>query len=214
MKNTSIDQQPTPVDKEQPKRTIVQHIAYAIAASIGWKVEADLPIPPKCIVVGAPHTASTDLLAIFLLSATMQLGLCWVGKDTLFRWPLGVLLRRLGGIPVNRRERTNFVDRMVRIFDERDKLRLAIGPEGTRRKISHWKTGFYYIALNAGVPIVLGFADYDRKVVGLGQTLVPTGDIQTDFEIIRAFYTNVKGKYPHKQSEVRINVSEPSRVEN
>ena len=91
-------------------------------------------------------------------------------------------------------------------------MALAIGPEGTRKKTDHWKKGFYYIALGAQVPIVFGFADYERKVTGLGPTFVPTGDIQADMEVIRDFYQDIKGKFPGQFSDIRVDVAESREV--
>ena len=130
--------------------------------------------------------------------------LYWVGKDTLFRGPIAGVLRRLGGIPVNRRSRSNFVQQMVNVFNERDRFIMAISPEGTRRKTGHWKTGFYYIALGANVPIALGFVDYEKKVVGIGPKLYPTGDIQADFIEIKNFYTTITGRHPELQGEIKL----------
>jgi 1-acyl-sn-glycerol-3-phosphate acyltransferase len=125
-----------------------------------------------------------------------------IGKDTLFRGPVGIFMRSLGAIPVNRRERENLVDQVVAKFDQYDELIIGISPEGTRKKSSRWRTGFYYIALKAEVPIVMAYFDYENKVCGLGPSLNPTGDIQADFIIIREFYSGIVGKHPQKQGEI------------
>jgi 1-acyl-sn-glycerol-3-phosphate acyltransferase len=113
-------------------------------------------------------------------------------------------MRRFGGIPVDRRATENFVEQMVARFRASERLLVAIAPEGTRSRSTHWRTGFYYIALGAGVPIVLGYADYGRRAVGLGPTLHPTGDIHADFEVIREYYTRIKGKKPERQGTVQV----------
>jgi 1-acyl-sn-glycerol-3-phosphate acyltransferase len=182
---------------------VSQRIGLAIAAAAGWQIQVQPP-PPRCVVIGAPHTSNWDLPATLLLMLAANLRLRWVGKAVLFRGPLGWLMRALGGIPVDRSARGNFVEQMVDAFRASDALMIAILPEGTRRSATHWKTGFYYIALSAGVPIVLGYADYSRRVVGLGPALHPTGDIQADFEIIRAFYAGITGKHPERQSAIQI----------
>ena len=187
---------------------VSQHIGLAIAAVAGWRVQVPQPPPARCVIVGAPHTSSWDLPLTLLLMLAAGLRLRWIAKDTLFRGPLGWLLRALGGIPLNRRVRENFVEQMVTAFRASESLRLAISPEGTRRDAPHWKTGFYYIALGAGVPIVLGYADYRRRVVGLGPTLHPTGDLRADFESIRAFYRGIIGKHPERQGAIRIRETE------
>ncbi len=113
-------------------------------------------------------------------------------------------MRRLGGVPVNRAARTDFVEQIVDRYNHLDRIVLTLAPEGTRRKTAYWKTGFYYIALGAGVPIALGFVDYKNKVVGIGPLIYPSGDIQADFAVIKAFYTKKTGKYPEEQGEIRL----------
>src|SRR5262245_55989684 len=143
-----------------------QRVGLAIAAAVGWHVDVPEPPPARCVIIGAPHTSNWDLVLTLLLMLAAGLRLRWVGKDTLFRGPFGWLLRKLGGIPIDRRTTKNFVEQMVEAFRSRESLRLGISPEGTRSNATHWRTGFYYIALRAGVPVVLGFADYRRRVVG------------------------------------------------
>jgi len=136
------------------------------------------------------------------LFAGAGLKMRWVTKDDFFKPPFGSLITALGGMPVNRRISTNFVGQMVEQFQQHDELRLAIMPEGTRRKALRWKTGFYYIALGAQVPILFGYADYPNKEVGIGGSLMPTGDIAADFAVIRQFYEKVDARYPHRVSEI------------
>src|SRR5689334_5848794 len=157
-----------------------QRLGLILAKAAGWQVQIQPP-PERCVVIGAPHTSNWDLPLTLLMMLAGNLKLRWVGKDTLFRGPAGWLLRGLGGIPVNRRSRLNFVDQMVAAFGANERLMIAIIPEGTRGRTTHWKTGFYYIALRADVPIVMGFADYRRRIVGLGPALHPTGDLAADF---------------------------------
>ena len=111
-------------------------------------------------------------------------------------------MRSLGGILVNRRERTNLVDQIASKFEENNDLIIGIAPEGTRSKTSHWKTGFYYIAHKAGVPIAMAYLDYGNRIIGVGPSFTPSGDIHADFEIIREFYTGIVGKNPNKQGEI------------
>ena len=180
-----------------------QRIGLMIAAAAGWQVQI-LPPPPRCVIIGAPHTSGWDLPLTLLMMLSANLKLRWVGKHTLFRGLLGWLLRALGGIPVDRRSRLNFVDQMVEAFKANESLTIAILPEGTRQRAAYWKTGFYYIALGAGVPIVMGYADYRRRIVGLGPALRPTGDIQADFTAIRAFYADISGRHPERQGAIEI----------
>ena len=113
-------------------------------------------------------------------------------------------MRSLGAIPVYRRESNNLVDQIAAKFDEHDEIIIGLAPEGTRNKTSHWRTGFYYIALKADVPIVMAYIDYKNKLCGLGPNIKPTGDIHADFKIIREFYSGIVGKHPHKQGEIKL----------
>jgi 1-acyl-sn-glycerol-3-phosphate acyltransferase len=169
-----------------------------------WKLEVNMPSALKYVLVGAPHTSNMDLFYGLMLAHGAGIKMHWIGKDSLFRWPLGGVMRWLGGIPVKRNANQNFVSQMVSVFNKMDRLALIIAPEGTRGKADHWKTGFYYIALGAGVPIALGYIDYKEKVVGIGPTINPSGDIQADFAQIRNFYASKTGRHPHLQGEARI----------
>ncbi len=157
----------------QPRKPLSQQIALAVARLVGWRIEVPSSIPAKCVIVGAHHTSGSDFFVTMLYLFASNLRFRWIAKDTAFRWPIGWLMRRLGGIPVSRATRNNFVDQVVSMYNSNDQLRIAISPEGTRSEAHYWKTGFYYIALGAGVPIVLAFADYRRKVVGIGAAVRP-----------------------------------------
>ena len=173
-------------------------LAFSFLKIFGWRLEGRLPDVDKLIVIAAPHTSNWDLPVLLSLAFALRVKACWLGKHSLFRWPLGFLFRWMGGIPVYRSASQNMVAQTVEMFRDSEKLILAIPPEGTRSKVSHWKTGFYYIALGAGIPIAMAFIDYKRKVSGVGPTLYPTGDIEADMEVIRNFYANVTAKYPDK----------------
>lgn len=186
--------------------TFLQRVARAAAAWTGWRIRIAQPLPAKCVIVGAHHTSWTDLPVALMLREATRIHFHWAAKDTFFRGPVGRVFRAWGGVPVNRRERTNFVVRAAALFEQYDEFRLAIAPEGTRRRAPYWRTGFYYIARAAGVPIVLGYADYPSKVVGFGPILAPTGDIEADFAQIRRFYATVAGRYPDRHGEVAVPV--------
>jgi 1-acyl-sn-glycerol-3-phosphate acyltransferase len=119
-------------------------------------------------------------------------------KKESFYFPLGVLMRFLGAIPVDRSVSSNVVQQAVEMFEKRDEFILALSPEGTREYTPKWRTGFYYIALQAKVPIVVGFLDYKRKVVGIAFTFYPTGNIEADIEKLKEFYRPIQGKHPEK----------------
>jgi 1-acyl-sn-glycerol-3-phosphate acyltransferase len=184
------------------KSPISQRLAHFILRLIGWRTHAVQPHTSQYVIIGAPHTSNWDFGLMLLLMAAEQLPIRFMGKDSLFRGPLGPLMRSLGGIPVNRRERTKLVDLIAAKFEEYDDLIIGIAPEGTRSKVSHWKTGFYYIALKAKVPIAMAYLDYGNRIIGVGPNFMPSGDLKADFEIIREFYAGVVGKNPNKQGEV------------
>jgi 1-acyl-sn-glycerol-3-phosphate acyltransferase len=134
----------------------------------------------------------------------MRVHISWFGKHTLFIFPWGWFLRKLGGIPVDRRAPQSLVMQMAENFKSSDDLVLAVPPEGTRSKVNFWKSGFYYIASHSRVPIGLGYLDYQRKLCGLGTFVIPGGNVNEDMDKIRAFYRNVRGKYPDLESEPRL----------
>ena len=188
------------IQKSRPAHTI----ARFILRMIGWRTQVINPPTSHYVLIGAPHTSNWDFVLVLLLMAAENIPIRLMGKDSLFRGPIGVFMRSLGAIPVNRSEKTNLVDQIAAKFDEYEELIIGISPEGTRDKTSRWRTGFYYIALKADVPIVMAYIDYENKVCGLGPSLKPTGDIQADFEIIRDFYSGIMGKYPQKQGEIEF----------
>jgi 1-acyl-sn-glycerol-3-phosphate acyltransferase len=123
-----------------------------------------------------------------------------MGKDALFRWPFGPFFRWLGGLPIDRTKRTNTVSQCIEYFRENGEFVLGNAPEGTRKKVDRWKTGFYHIAMGAEVPIVFAFLDYEKKVGGIGGYLVPSGDIELDMKKIMGFYSKISGKHPENFS--------------
>lgn len=184
------------------KSPISQLLAHLILRLIGWRTHTIRPHTSRYVIIGAPHTSNWDFGLMLLLIAAEQLPIHFMGKDSLFRGPLGSLMRSLGGIPVNRRERGNLVDQIAAKFEQYDDLIIGIAPEGTRSKSKHWKTGFYYIALKAKVPIAMAYLDYGNKIIGVGPSFMPSGDIKADFEFIHEFYSGIVGKNPKKQGEI------------
>ena len=166
-------------------------LGRAILRLTGWRIESAPPDQPKLVVLAAPHSSNWDFILGIALVFALRLDLHFIGKAELFRGPLRPLMRRLGGLPVDRRRPEGFVDQTVAMFRERESLLLAVAPEGTRKPVRRWKSGFYRIALGAGVPIVPGYFDNGRKAMGFGPALVPTGDIEADIEKLRAFYAPI-----------------------
>lgn len=163
----------------------------------GWKVEGDPPPVPKFVMIAAPHTSNWDFPYMIAVSWVLGVRLHWLGKDSLFRFPWGLFFRALGGIPVDRSKSNNMVEQLAEAFAEREKLILAISAEGTRKGGGDtWKSGFYRIALAAGVPIALGYLDFSKKRGGVGGVVHPTGDVKADMDEIRAFYCASMAKFP------------------
>lgn len=166
----------------------------------GWAPEGELPTERRFVLVAAPHTTNWDLLFFLALAWVYGVHPNWMGKHTLFKPPWGTIMRLLGGVPVRRDRRNDLVKQMADIFVEAAaagrNLILTIPPEGTRGGGTHWKSGFYRIAEAAGVPIVLGFLDYARRRGGFGPSFVPSGDVRADMDRVRAFYAEIKGKFP------------------
>ena len=154
----------------------------------GWHVEGGIPDIPKMILIVAPHTSNWDFLTGLWVKLAMHMGARFVGKHTLFRWPMGVFMRFLGGVPVDRSAAANFVDETARVLCDAERMTLVIAPEGTRRRTDRFKSGFYRIAMATGVPIVLAGFDYPRKVVFFGPPIHPTGDYEKDLAEIQSHF--------------------------
>ena len=149
------------------------------------------------MLVGAPHTSNWDF-AVFL-GATDELGIkpSYLGKHSLFGWPLGRFMLDMGGIPVDRSKRANYVEQVVAEFDKRDELALVIAPEGTRHSDGRWKSGFYHIAMGAGVPIVPAWLDRRRRCAEIGPPIWPSGDYRADIREIAEWYRSAWPEQPH-----------------
>ena len=173
-----------------------QRLARAILARLGWRIEGEIVNLPKMVLIGAPHTSNWDL--ILTVGAMFALGVrfSWVAKHTIFHWPLGVLLRWLGGIGINRQSSKGFVDKMVAEIQRRQTILLALMPEGTRSNVKEWRSGFYYIAYQAQIPINLVIFDYGRKVLRLGPTIYPTGNFAAELPHIKSFFAEATGHNP------------------
>ena len=185
-------------------------LARFILSLFGWTLEDKLPDEKQYVIIGAFHTSNWDFVLGILGLWALGLKASWVGKHTLFRGIFGPFFRSLGGIPVDRRVHTGFIHKVAELYKQGKLNALTIAPEGTRSKKEHWKTGFYFIALEAEVPIVLGYVDYKNKQLGVGATLYPTGNIVQDFEIIKQFYSTKTGLRLSKQTPIRL----PPKYEN
>jgi 1-acyl-sn-glycerol-3-phosphate acyltransferase len=176
--------------------TVLRAFSKAFLRFNGWTIEGALPENArKSVLIAAPHTSNWDLPYTLMVAFSLRLNIYWMGKRSLFRWPFGPVMRWLGGIAVDRSKSSNLVSASAQaIVQAHGPVQLVVPPEGTRGKTRHWKTGFYFIALEARVPIILAYMDYHRKRSGLGPTFMPTGDLDKDMADIKQFYAGIKGR--------------------
>jgi 1-acyl-sn-glycerol-3-phosphate acyltransferase len=165
----------------------------SILKVVGWtSIGSKVPIP-KYVLIGAPHTSNWDFPLMLMVVLELRLQLFWLGKHTLFPCPFSGFVKWLGGIPINRTKSHNVVYEIVDQFKNNDNFVVLVPPEGTRHKVSEWKTGFYHIANNAKVPILMGYVDAENKEAGFADFFYPTGDLENDMKEIRGFYAGKKG---------------------
>lgn len=169
---------------------VLRLLAIGLLRLSGWQGIGETPQRQRFVLIGAPHTSNWDFPLMLLVVLKLRLRLYWMGKDSLFPFPVRGLMRWLGGIPIDRSRNHNTVDQVVRLYQQQDELVVLIPPEGTRKRVERWKTGFYHIANNAGVPIMLGYLDAATRSAGLADYFQPTGDAEQDMEQIRAFYAD------------------------
>lgn len=187
--------------------TLLSHLVRAFVLWLyrrwHFTLEGGPPVSPRCVILGAPHTTNWDF--IFFLGTTHAFGIApgFMGKKSLFRWPLRRFMFDMGGVPVDRSKRGNYVAELKAEFARRDELRLVIAPEGTRSPVKRWRSGFYHIALAADVPIVCGWVDYERRRGGMSPEIHPTGDFAADLKRIAEFYRSVMPDHPKLQALYR-----------
>ena len=184
---------------DTPVINVLMHWFSRMALRLtGWRVVGGAPTVPKYVLIAAPHTSNWDFPVALMVCFALRLRVYWMGKDSLFPPLLGGVMRWLGGIPVNRARSGNLVQATVDAYNSNARLIVIVPPEGTRSKVTQWKTGFYYIAQGAGVPIALGYLDFRKKEAGLSRMFQPSGDIAADMVEIQAFYAGITGKNPGK----------------
>ena len=187
-----------PVKRAGLSSRLVKRAVLGLFAWKGWKLDPPPPlIPRRCIILGLPHTTNWDF--VFFTGTTYSYGIKpnFMGKTSLFRWPLRRFMFDMGGIPVDRSAKDqNYVDQVVAAFAARDELALVIAPEGTRSPGKTWRSGFYHIALNAGVPLVPAWVDNAAQRGGIGPAIMPTGDYAADLAKLLAFYQSVMPGHP------------------
>ena len=165
-----------------------QSISKALLRLMGWKTGPIIEDVPKCVICAAPHTSNWDLIIGKLFYASIGRDARFLIKKEWFFFPFNLIFKSIGGIPVDRSKRTSITDQVAEMFAHYDKLQVCITPEGTRKHVEEWKKGFYYIALKAGVPIVMAYIDMKTKNIGLLGVFHPTGDADKDIAEIRENY--------------------------
>ncbi|WP_263768352.1 1-acyl-sn-glycerol-3-phosphate acyltransferase [Propionivibrio soli] len=183
---------------------MLRSLASMTLRLVGWHSVFEMPPGPKSVIVVYPHTSNWDFVLGVLCRVKHGVFLHWAGKDTLFRWPLRGFFLRLGGVPINRRERTGMIAQLAEALRREPTFHIAITPEGTRSKTDHWKSGFYRLALAADAPLGLGFIDYGTKRVGVERWIKLIGNEEADLALLRAYYADKKGLYPEKSGDIRF----------
>ena len=180
-------------------KTLMRCLALIFFKVSGWRAAGQRPGIPKYVIIAAPHTSNWDFIYTVCLAFILGIKPRIMMKRGWFRRPIAPLLRWLGAFPIDRSGSHKIVELSIQAFNKHAQMVIVVPPSGTRKKVTYWKTGFYHIARSAGVPVVLGYLDYGKKVGGIGPTVHITGHMETDMEIIRDFYADIKGKYPGRQ---------------
>ena len=173
--------------------TFYHYLARAIMRLAGWRIDGQLPDIPKFVLIGAPHTSNWDFLLFLGVIFSLRANVHFMGKAELFSFPIGWFFRYCGGVPVDRKKSTGLVEQMVKVCNESENFILVIAPEGTRHQVAEWKRGFYHIAKNAGIPIVMAVVDGRHKTVHLGQVFHPSEDMEADLKTIKGVFEGVTG---------------------
>ena len=173
-----------------------QFCNWLLYKRMGWTAEVTEDHPDKVIICLAPHTSNWDFLIGQLYSRACGMKSNFLMKKEWFFWPLGPIFRRMGGIPVYREKKTSMTDAMAEAAKKADTFQLCITPEGTRSRTADWKKGFYFIALKAGLPILLYGVDYEKRLIRCTKTVIPSGDLEKDMREIKLYFKDFKGKKP------------------
>jgi 1-acyl-sn-glycerol-3-phosphate acyltransferase len=188
---------------------ILRKACLGLLRACGWRTSF-VPFPePRGLIMVYPHTSNWDFPLGVLFKLGCNLPAHWMGKDQMFRWPFRRLLLAIGGVPINRRERTGFVAAMTEVMLSREQFWMAVAPEGTRSYAEYLKSGFYQLALAADVPIGLGYIDYRRRQVGIDRYVRMTGDEEHDLQVFRDFYADILPKKPANAGGLKFRRREP-----
>lgn len=172
---------------------VTRALGRAALAALRWRVEGELPNLPKFVIIAAPHTSNWDFVIGIAAKLALGLGVLWLGKDSLFSFPFGSVMRALGGRAVDRVTSNDVVVSIVREFEVRERLVIALAPEGTRKSVRRWRTGFYHIAHGARVPIVTVALNSDARALQLGAPFFTTGDVDSDVRELQNRFAAVQG---------------------
>jgi 1-acyl-sn-glycerol-3-phosphate acyltransferase len=180
--------------------TLFHYFARFMMRRRGWRIEGKLPDIPKFVLIGAPHTSNWDFLLFLGVIFSLRANVRFMGKAELFRFPYGWFFRYCGGVSVDRRKSTGLVEQMVKAASEAKNFILVIAPEGTRHQVVEWKRGFYFIAKNAGIPIVMAQVDGKKKTVHIiKQVFHPTEDVEADMKAIKGHFDGIVGVRPRRK---------------
>ena len=169
----------------------------------GWQIAGEAPKTNNCVIIAAPHTSNWDLILLLAAAFSFRLSINYMIKSTVFWWPLGPVLKYLGGIPVDRSKPNSLVQQMVDKIKTKEGINLVVPPSGTRSYTPYWKSGFYHIAKKAEAHLVCGYLDYSKKEAGLGPNFPPT-HLTSDMDRLRKFYGPITAKYPNMKSRIRL----------
>lgn len=170
----------------------------------GWTPVGKMPDVPKAVIIAAPHTSNWDGFWGLVYKVSIGADIHFFAKKSVFWFPLGTLLRALGGIPLDRSRAGSAVKQAIDMFEEQNNFYFALAPEGTRTKTPGWKSGFYRIAEGAKIPVYLGFLDFGRKRLGIGRRVDLSGDQDVDLAVFRDFYADIEGRWPEHTSPIRF----------
>lgn len=181
---------------------MLQKIARLVFRLSGWTHIGEVPKIDKAVFIAAPHTTNWDGFWLLVYKTSIAVDVRFLAKNTLFWWPLGPVLRKLGAMPIDRSNAAMIIPQLVTAFEKESRLLLALAPEGTRKWMPYWKTGFYRIAEAANVPIVLAFIDYEKRQLGIGKTLPQGLSIDDVLLELREFYAPFKGHRTKMQGPI------------
>ncbi len=187
-------------------------IGETFLRAAGWKVTGERPTVDRYVIIAAPHTSNWDMPFMLAFAFIFDIPVRWMGKHTLFKPPFGPFFKRLGGMPIIRHRPGGVVGQMVEAFEANESLVLMVPAEGTRSHVDYWKSGFYHIARQADVPVVLSYLDFGNKEGGIGPALKMSGDIVADMDKIRAFYAGKTGLRPENVGVMRLREEDVEEV--